>query len=97
LKIKDLLKFFAVLQSTAKTMLQDPTPTPRPPYPLDLIFSILFASLQKLQNKKQKINQIVDRVAFESFAVFFAVPLQFLCSFMQSFKKSVITKHHPYP
>jgi len=33
--------------------------------------------LQKLQKQKQKINQTIDKVAFESFAVSFAVALQF--------------------
>mgnify|MGYP005618790529 CR=1 FL=1 len=79
------IKRFAVLQWATK-----PTPKPAdPPRPLARFlharcpfFLYISLSLQKLQNKKQKTNQTVDRVGFGSFAVFFAVALQWLCSFL---------------
>jgi hypothetical protein len=66
-------------------------PSNPPPSPIGTIFalqklnnSIHFLFTAKLQNKKQKTNETVDRVAFGSFAVFFAVLLQCLCSFMHT-------------
>jgi hypothetical protein len=44
--------------------------------PLPLYISIHISITAKLQKQKQKINQTIERVAFESFAVFFAVALQ---------------------
>jgi hypothetical protein len=82
LKIKHLLKFFAVLQSIAKTILPDPPDPTRPTQANQPVFSIHISITAKLQNKKQKINQIIDFQGFEVFAVFFAVALQRLCGFV---------------
>jgi hypothetical protein len=60
-------------------------------------FSIYIFITAKLQKQKSKINQIIDRVAFESFAVFFAVALQLLCSFMHFCKKICYNKALPKP
>jgi len=73
------LQFCSVLQKTI--------PKPAPPLGTIfagkiLVFSIHFYSLQQLQNKKQKTKKNIGRVGFEGFAVFFAVALQCLCSFM---------------
>jgi len=71
---------FAVLQWIGKTCPKTH------PYPLGTIFarnppdnSIHSFTTAKLQKQKtKKINQTIERVAFEGFAVFFAVALQFL-------------------
>jgi len=61
------------------------------------IFSIHCSSTAKLQKQKQKINQIIENQGFEAFAVFFAVALQWLCSFLTASENHDITKHHPAP
>jgi hypothetical protein len=100
LKIKHLMKFFAVLQSTAKTYTQARRPAP----PVGTIFagkmpvfSIHISITAKLQKQKTKTNQTIDRVGFGSFAVFFAVALQWLCSFLHFCKKSTILNPLPTP
>ncbi len=100
LKIKHLMKFFAVLQSSAKNDLSKPT------YPLgtifacqNLVFSIYFVFTAKLQKQKTKNKENIERVGLGSFAVFFAVALQLLCSFLHICQKSTIlsTTHRPIP
>ncbi len=90
------MKIFAVLQFSAKKYPAKPT---RPVGTIfagqNLVFSIYFSFTAKLQKQKQKTKQIIDRVALESFAVSFAVALQWLCSFMHFTIKYVITKHRP--
>jgi len=98
LKIKHLLKFFAVLQSTAKTAPnRPPHPLARFLHALSPFFLYIAVALQKLQKQKQKINQIIGVVRFAVFAASFAVPLQWLCSFLTASENHDITKHHPAP
>jgi len=99
LKIKHFVKFFAVLQFYYPNIPQDP-----PPHPLARFlhvtrpfFLYISLSLQKLQNKKQKTKKIIERVALGSFAVFFAVALQWLCSFLTIAKNCIIIKPHQAP
>ncbi len=100
LKIKHLIKFFAVLQSTAKNIAHQTA------HPLgtifagkSLVFSIHIFITAKLQKQKTKSKENIDTVALDSFAVFFAVALQLLCSFLHFSQKYAITKprHPPYP
>jgi len=94
--LREILCSFAVLL---------PKHTPKPtPHPLARFlhvtrpfFLYISLSLQKLQNKKQKTKKIIERVALGSFAVFFAVALQWLCSFLTIAKNCIIIKPHQAP
>jgi len=47
-----------------------------------LVFSIHIYTTEKLQKTKKETLQTIDTLRFETFAVSFAVALQWLCSFM---------------
>jgi hypothetical protein len=77
---------------------------PTHPHPLGTIFAgknltFLYISLllKKLKNKKQKINQTIERVALEGFSVFFSVAFRLLFCFLTAAKNCVINKPRPDP
>jgi hypothetical protein len=85
-----LCEIFCSFAVKKKKYIQTP-PHPYPLTPISQFFLYISFLLQKLQNKNKKINKNIERVALEAFAVFFAVPLQWLCSFLPNSKNCVIT------
>ena len=91
------MEFWSKLQKPAPNPPTHPTPLARFLHARSPAFLYISLSLQKLQKQKQKINQIIERVALEGFGVVFGVALEWLWSFLTNSKKCIIIKPHQAP